>query len=39
VLAASRLRDRGWSGLRSVDEPWPTRSRGRSPADPGSSAG
>ena len=39
VLAASRLRDRGWAGLRSVDEPWPTRSRGRSAADPGSSAG
>ena len=39
VLAASRLRDRGWAGLRSVDEPWPTRSRGRSAADPDSSAG
>ncbi len=39
VLAASRLRDRGWAGLRSVDEPWPTRSRGRSAADPGGSAG
>lgn len=33
VLAAARLRDRGWSGLRSVDEPWPTmsRQRGRRP--------
>lgn len=30
VLAAARLRDRGWAGLRSVDEPWHTRSRGRS---------
>lgn len=29
VLAAVRLRERGWAGLRSVDEPWPTRSRGR----------
>ena len=29
VLAASRLRDRGWAGLRRVDEPWPTRPRGR----------
>ena len=28
VLAAARLRERGWSGLRSVDEPWPTRPRG-----------
>lgn len=24
-LAAARLRERGWSGLRSVGEPWPTR--------------
>ena len=29
VLAASRLRERGWDGLRSVDEPWPTRPPGR----------
>ena len=39
VLAATRLRDRGWAGLRSVEEPWPTRSRGRGAADLGSSAG
>lgn len=29
ALAAARLRDRGWTGLRSVDEPWPTMSRPR----------
>lgn len=29
VLAAARLRERDWSGLRSVDEPWPTMSRPR----------
>ncbi len=29
ALAAARLRDRGWQGLRSVDEPWPTMSRSR----------
>ena len=29
ALAAARLRDGGWSGLRSVDEPWPTMSRPR----------
>ncbi|MGL5866008.1 MAG: NUDIX domain-containing protein [Dermatophilaceae bacterium] len=29
VLAASRLRARGWAGLRPVDAPWPTRSPGR----------
>ncbi len=29
VLAAVRLRERGWDGLRSVDEPWLTRSPGR----------
>jgi ADP-ribose pyrophosphatase len=29
VLAAARLRDAGWVGLRSVDEPWPTRPRGQ----------
>ena len=29
VLAAVRLRERGWAGLRSVDEPWLTRSPGR----------
>ena len=28
VLAAARLREHGWAGLRSVDEPWPTRPRG-----------
>jgi 8-oxo-dGDP phosphatase len=28
-LAASRLRDRGWDGLRRVDAPWPTRPPGR----------
>lgn len=26
-LAAARLRERGWAGARSVDEPWPTRPR------------
>jgi 8-oxo-dGDP phosphatase len=26
VLAAVRLRDRGWAGLRAVDVPWPARS-------------
>ncbi len=29
ALAAARLRDRGWVGLRSVEEPWPTMSRPR----------
>jgi len=29
VLAASRLRTRGWEGLRPVDSPWPTRPAGR----------
>ncbi|WP_392541876.1 NUDIX domain-containing protein [Oryzobacter telluris] len=29
TLAAARLRERGWAGLRSVDEPWPTMSRPR----------
>ena len=29
VLAAARLRERGWDGLRSIDEPWPTRPPGR----------
>ena len=29
VLAAARLRERGWVGLRSVHEPWPTRPPGR----------
>jgi 8-oxo-dGDP phosphatase len=28
VLAAARLRESGWVGLRSVGEPWPTRPRG-----------
>jgi ADP-ribose pyrophosphatase len=36
VLAAARLRERGWAGLRSVDEPWPTRAQGRrAPLPPG----
>ena len=35
VLAAIRLRERGWAGLRPVDEPWPTRSRGRGTTDHG----
>jgi len=39
VLAAARLRERGWVGLRSVDEPWLTRSRGRGTIDVGGSAG
>ena len=39
VLAAVRLRERGWAGLRSVDEPWTTRSRGRRSASPGGSVG
>ncbi len=38
VLAAVRLRDRGWAGLRSVDEPWPTRSPGRRGHDSDGSA-
>ena len=29
ALAAARLRDDGWVGLRPVDEPWPTMSRPR----------
>jgi ADP-ribose pyrophosphatase len=29
VLAAARMRENGWAGLRSVDEPWPTRPRGQ----------
>ena len=29
ALAAARMRDNGWAGLRSVDEPWPTMSRPR----------
>ena len=28
VLAACRLRERGWDGLRPVSSPWPTRPRG-----------
>ena len=39
VLAAARLRERGWTGLRSVDEPWPTRSRGRRLTDHDGSIG
>ncbi|HYN65542.1 MAG TPA: NUDIX hydrolase [Ornithinibacter sp.] len=39
VLAAVRLRERGWAGLRSVDEPWPTRSRGRRAAESDGSVG
>lgn len=38
VLAAARLRENGWAGLRSVDEPWPTRARGRRSPSPGDSA-
>lgn len=30
VLAAARMGEQGWAALRSVDEPWPTRPRGRS---------
>ena len=33
VLAATRLRERGWAGLRSAYQPWPTRSRGRGATD------
>jgi ADP-ribose pyrophosphatase len=29
ALTAALLRDRGWAGLRPVDEPWPTMSRPR----------
>ena len=29
VLAAARLREKGWDAARSVDEPWPTRPRRR----------
>lgn len=29
VLAAARMRERGWRGLRPVDAPWPERSPGR----------
>jgi 8-oxo-dGDP phosphatase len=29
VLAASRLRERGWAGLRPPETPWPTRPPGR----------
>lgn len=29
VLAAVRLREEGWAGLRPADEPWPTRPRRR----------
>ena len=29
ALAAARLRDRGWAGLRPVASPWPTRPPGR----------
>lgn len=39
VLAAVRLRERGWAGLRSVDEPWPTRSPGRRGNDRDGGAG
>ena len=39
VLTAVRLRERGWAGLRSVDEPWLTRSPGRRVRDSDSSAG
>jgi len=39
VFAATRLRERRWAGLRSVDEPWPTRSRGRRSTDLDGSVG
>ncbi len=39
VLAAVRLREHGWAGLRSVDEPWLTRSRGRRSHESDSGAG
>jgi ADP-ribose pyrophosphatase len=39
VLAAARLRERGWAGLRPVDEPWLTRSRGRRSTDLDGNAG
>ncbi|HSF98020.1 MAG TPA: NUDIX hydrolase [Ornithinibacter sp.] len=29
ALAAARLREQGWAGTRSVDEPWPTRPQRR----------
>ncbi|MGL5859872.1 MAG: NUDIX domain-containing protein, partial [Phycicoccus sp.] len=32
VLVASRVRERGWAGLRPVDAPWPQRSPGRTRA-------
>ena len=38
VLAAARLGENGWAGMRSVDEPWPTRSRGRRAPAPGDHA-
>lgn len=39
ALAAARLRERGWAGLRPVDQPWPTRSRGRGATDVDGSTG
>ena len=39
VFAATRLRERRWAGMRSVDEPWPTRSRGRRSTDLDGSVG
>ncbi len=39
VFAATRLRERGWAGMRSVDEPWPTRSRERRSTDLDGSVG
>jgi 8-oxo-dGTP pyrophosphatase MutT (NUDIX family) len=35
VLAASRLRERGWAGLRPLESPWPTRPPGRRGSAPG----
>ena len=39
VLTAVRLRERGWAELRSVDEPWLTRSPGRRARESDGSAG
>ena len=39
VLTAVRLREHDWTGLRSVDEPWLTRSPGRRVPESDSGAG
>ncbi len=39
VLAAVRLREGGWAALRSVDEPWLTRSPGRRTSESDGGAG